>query len=105
MSITALSRRIGQAVRAQRLQACMAQRQLAAASGVSERLIRSIEAGEAHGVSLDKLCAVLDKLDLRLFIDNAPAGQPSPEDDYEQLLKQAVSRWTKPDETCQKLAR
>lgn len=40
--------------------------QLAKAAGVSERLIASLELGDATGIRLDKLLAVLDALGIKL---------------------------------------
>lgn len=76
------------------------QKQLASMAGVSERLVRSIESGQAQGISLDKLESVLSTLGFGLALtgtdeSNSAAATPldSREDEYEMLLQSAVSAW------------
>lgn len=76
------------------------QKQLASMAGVSERLVRSIESGQAQGISLDKLESVLSTLGFGLALtgtdeSNSTAATPLDprEDEYEMLLQSAVSAW------------
>lgn len=94
------SQEIGQSVQARRDSLGLTQKQLASIAGVSERLVRSIEAAEAQGVGLAKLEAVLAPLGLELKL--AGAGYPKGEsvssaqardDEYEMLLQSAVDSW------------
>lgn len=94
------SQEIGQSVQARRNSLSLTQKQLASIAGVSERLVRSIEAGDAQGVGLAKLEAVLAPLGLELKL--AGAGHPKGEsvspahardDEYEMLLQSAVDSW------------
>ena len=56
---------------------------LAKKAGVSERLLASLELGDATGIRLDKLLAVFNALDIGLFVQSvngsitSPAEQPS----------------------------
>ena len=52
--------------------------QLAAAAGVSERLLASLELGDATGIRLDKLLAVFDALGLSLAVQGEKIAAPSP---------------------------
>lgn len=94
------SREIGQSVQARRASLGLTQKQLASIAGVSERLVRSIEAGDAQGVGLTKLEVVLAPLGLELRL--VGAGHPKDEstssahfrdDEYEMLLQSAVDSW------------
>lgn len=94
------SREIGQSVQARRASLSLTQKQLASIAGVSERLVRSIEAGDAQGVGLTKLEAVLAPLglELRLVGTGCPKGESGPsarfqDDEYEMLLQSAVDSW------------
>ena len=59
---------IGYAIKKQRATLGITQEQLANASGVSKRCIWSLELGQNAGVQLDKLCAVLEALELDLVL-------------------------------------
>ncbi|MBE5023986.1 helix-turn-helix transcriptional regulator [Olsenella sp. DSM 107455] len=50
--------------------------QLAAAAGVSERLLASLELGDATGIRLDKLLAVFDALGLSLAAQGEKIASP-----------------------------
>lgn len=62
----AAPRQAGIYVRRAREAQGMTRSQLAAASGVSERLLASLELGDATGIRLDKLLAVFSTLGLSL---------------------------------------
>lgn len=96
MSATNVSRWIGQEIRTRRTTLGLTQSQLAKASGVSERLLRSLEQGEAPGIGLDRLASVLAALGLELALsDGSRASLPDPRDDeYSQLLRSVVSSWS-----------
>lgn len=51
--------------------------QLAAAAGVSERLLASLELGDATGIRLDKLLAVFDALGLSLAARGEKIASPA----------------------------
>ena len=51
--------------------------QLAAMSGVSERLLASLELGDATGIRLDKLLAVFDALGLSLAAQGEKIASPA----------------------------
>ena len=51
--------------------------QLAAMSGVSERLLASLELGDATGIRLDKLLAVFDALGLSLVAQGEKIASPA----------------------------
>lgn len=51
--------------------------QLAAMSGVSERLLASLELGDASGIRLDKLLAVFDALGLSLAAQGEKIASPA----------------------------
>lgn len=61
-------RQVGIYVRAKREAEGLTRAELAEASGVSERLVASLELGSATGIRLDKLLAVLHALDLGLCV-------------------------------------
>lgn len=94
-----LIRQIGQSVHEKRSSEGLTQQQLAEKAGVSERLVRSIEKGDAVGARLDKLVAVLSALGLELTVMGADgrldSRQPSDfiDAEYEDLLNQRVSAW------------
>lgn len=95
MDTSILARTIGRRIRDGRTAQGMTQRQLAAAAGVSERLVRSIEQGEARAVGLDNLNRVLSVLGLELTLSEESA-QPQVgvhAEEYSDILKQAVSEW------------
>ena len=52
--------------------------QLATAAGVSERLLASLELGDATGIRLDKLLAVFDALGLSLAAQGEKIASPAP---------------------------
>ncbi|MCI9494721.1 helix-turn-helix domain-containing protein [Adlercreutzia mucosicola] len=94
------SQEIGQSVQARRTSLGLTQKQLASIAGVSERLVRSIEAGDAQGVGLTKLEAVLAPLGLELRLEGTGCskGESGPsarfqDDEYEMLLQLAVDSW------------
>ena len=66
------ARQAGIFVRTTRMARGMTQRQLAERAGVSERSILSLEMGDATGIRLDKLLAILNALDAHLAICDAP---------------------------------
>lgn len=74
MKITS-SRQTGIVVRERRTALGMTQKALARESGVSERLVASLEAGDATGIRLDKLLAILNALGLPLRIGEEEAGE------------------------------
>lgn len=91
---------IAQYVKARRLSAEFTQKQLAEFAGVSERLIRSIEAGQTQGISLDKLQSVLSCLGLGLELSGirdscakSKSSSASSYDEYEALLLKTVNSW------------
>lgn len=61
-------RRIGGIVRARRKNLELTQRELAVRAGVSERLVVSLELGDAPGIRFDKLLLVLEALGLSLSV-------------------------------------
>lgn len=94
------SQEIGQSVQARRNSLSLTQKQLASIAGVSERLVRSIEAGDAQGVGLAKLEAVLAPLGLELKLVGAGYSKgesvlpdQARDDEYEKLLQSAVDSW------------
>lgn len=73
------SRQAGVAVRAARRSQGLTQEQLARKSGVSTRLVSSLELGDSAGIQLDKLLDILGALGLSLFIGSeAPAPREEP---------------------------
>ena len=73
----------------------MTQKQLAALAGISERLVRSIECGEARGIGLDKLLSVLAQLGLGLELCESPHAENGDSRDsaYDDLLHKAAVSW------------
>lgn len=63
-----IPRQAGECVRSARESAGLTRAQLAKRSGVSERLIASLELGDATGIRLDKLLAVLHAAGLALSV-------------------------------------
>lgn len=92
-----LLRDVGRRVRDARTAAGITQRQLAALSGVSERLVRSVESGEARSISVDRLAAILSQLGLDLRVEERPPVETPTEQDalYSSLLRQAVASWNR----------
>ena len=97
MGATNTSRWLGREVRSKRTALGLTQAQLSEASGVSERLIRSLEQGEAPGIGLERLVSVLAVLGLELALsDGTRAPGPDVRDDeYSKLLESAVASWTR----------
>lgn len=62
-----IPRQVGLYARREREAQGLTRKQLAKAAGVSERLLASLELGDAPGIRLDKLLAVYDALGLELF--------------------------------------
>lgn len=71
-------RQAGIYVRRQRERRSLTRAQLALKSGVSERLIASLELGDATGIRLDKLMAIFDALDLSLAVQHKEADSIRP---------------------------
>ena len=72
----------------------LTQRELARRAKVSERLVRSLENGEARSVSLDRMISVLSQLGIGLQLADTAAVPTSTQDDsYSVLLRQAVESW------------
>lgn len=102
MDVSILVSEIARSVKERRGALGLTQAQLASMAGVSDRLVRLIEAGRAPGVGLEKLVAILAPLGLDLTIWNgssAAGERPSMSRDneyaeYDELLKRAVSSWT-----------
>lgn len=94
MDTITFCREVGRRVRCERKAMGLTQRELACRAKVSERLVRSIENGEARGVSLDKMISVLSQLGLSLLLADEPGALSSTQDDsYSILLRQAVESW------------
>lgn len=70
-----LPRNAGIAVKAKRNQMGLRQIDLAAAAGVSEKTIVSLEAGLSPGIRLDKLMSILNALGLKLNITGFEEGK------------------------------
>ena len=66
-----ISRQAGIHVRSVREQRGLTRRELAALAGVSERLVASLELGDATGIRLDKLLSICDAVGLSLFMRQA----------------------------------
>lgn len=66
--MSSTTRRIGGIVRERRKNLGLTQRELAARAGVSERLVVSLELGDAPGIRVDKLLLVLEALGLSLSV-------------------------------------
>lgn len=101
MNATVLARSIGIRVRSRRLVRGLTQRQLAEIAGVSERLIRLLEAGEAPGIGLEKLALILTPLglELRLVDLECDGGELRQEpvaqsNEYAAVLLRTVASWT-----------
>lgn len=94
MDVSSFSREIGQRIRAERKDSGLTQQELALRAGVSERLVRSVENGEAHGVGLDKLASLLSQLGIALKIDDVSETPPVVQDpSYSDLLRKTVKSW------------
>lgn len=95
MDATILLRDIGRSVREARTRVGITQRQLATRAGVSERLVRFVENGEARNVSIGRLISILDQLGLDLRVgDGGCTETPVAQDaSYSNLLQQAVASW------------
>ena len=92
MNVTATIREIGSCVCNKRVMLLLTQRDLALMAGVSERLIRSLEAGEASGIGLDMLLAILGVLDMTIELsDYAVSAEPDLDQRYSEILKGVVS--------------
>ena len=76
MQPIAIPRQVSYAIRAAREKAGRTQGELAESAGVSRQLVIRLEAGRAPGIQLDKLMAVLDALDLHLFVAPGKADDP-----------------------------
>ena len=70
----ATPRQAGIYVRRARERQGLTRAQLAEAAGVSERLLASLELGDATGIRLDKLLAVFDALDIGLAAQGEKIG-------------------------------
>ena len=92
---TAIAREIGARVRARRREQLITQKELARAAGVSERLIRTLEVGEAAGIGLDKLASILGALGLTLSVSDATVRNGASEADaaYTELLRKTMAGW------------
>lgn len=94
MSTVALLRDIGRSVGEARKSAGLTQKQLAALAGVSERLVRSVENGEAQNVSISRLISIMEQLGLDLCVVGSSVVEPVTQDaSYSDLLQQAVASW------------
>ena len=94
MDATTFCREVGRRVRCERRAMGLTQRELALRAKVSERLVRSLENGEARSVSLDRMISVLSQLGIGLQLADTPAVPTSTQDDsYSVLLRQAVESW------------
>lgn len=69
MQTVTLPRQIGILVRSARKRQGFSQKELARRAGVSERLILSLELGDAPGIHLDKLLSILGALNMHLLVD------------------------------------
>lgn len=76
MEAITLPRQMGLWVREVRIRQGLSQRELAHRAGVSERLVLSLELGDAPGIQLNKLMAVTQALGMRLLVDLP--GEPVP---------------------------
>ncbi|WP_165043363.1 hypothetical protein [Adlercreutzia sp. ZJ138] len=99
MNATTFINTVAAAVRERRHTLALTQKQLASMAGVSERLVRLIEAGQAPGVGIEKLAMVLSPLGLELALEGdvyhaaASEDTSAENDEYERLLQYAVSSW------------
>ncbi len=84
MSITELSKIIGDEVRLRRRQLGISQAQLAERAEVSKRLIVGLEGGEATQISLSRLVSVFDELGIQVEVSydgEEAAAQEDPDDE------------------------
>jgi len=84
MSITELSKIIGDEVRLRRRQLGISQAQLAERAGVSKRLVVGLEGGEATQISLSRLVAIFDELGIQVEVSydgEEAAAQEDPDDE------------------------
>ncbi len=88
MQSIAIPRQVGYPVRSARIEAGLTQEELAARAGVSRQLLMRLEAGRAPGVQLDKLMAVLDALDLHLFVTSGGEGSSGALPPIEHAVRQ-----------------
>lgn len=75
MKRIANSRAVGKEVRKRRRELKLTQGELAKASGVSQRLVASLELGDARGIQLNKLLQILDVLDMKMFVEAGKSKQ------------------------------
>ena len=103
-----IPRQMGIHVRRTREAWGMTRIQLAKAAGVSERLVASLELGEAPGIRLDKLMAVLGALGMQLGVSESTGNitQEQPRDDVEDAHKLAniISSKTKNPSSSSEIA-
>lgn len=64
--------RLGAIVRRRRLEVGITQERLAQAAGVSAKTVVTLEMGRSEGIRFDKLRAILDAIDLAVFVDRKP---------------------------------
>lgn len=103
MECDALLREIGDSVQARRREIGLTQKQLASMANVSDRSVRSLEAGKARGIGLENLIAILAPLGMSLSFNDGGLhrkltdGSRRPldpqEEEYESLLRYAVTSW------------
>lgn len=101
MGSSAFVRSIGAQVRAERESQGLTQKCFAQKAGVSERLLRSLEMGDAAGIQLDKLLGILKAAGLTFVLsgessqDEATvhASSTTSSDEYSALLHEAVAGW------------
>ncbi len=99
MDATTFMNAIAASVRERRRALALTQKQLASMAGVSERLVRLIEAGKAPGIGVEKLAMVLSPLGLELALEgnvwqaDTPNARHAENDEYERLLQYAVNSW------------
>lgn len=89
-----IPRQAGLHVRRKREEQGLTRAQLAQMAGVSERLLASLELGDATGIRLDKLLAVLKALGLSLAVqDMGPAaGRSAPSRAESSTVQEAKQR-------------
>ncbi len=85
-----IPRQAGQIVRQCRNEKGWTQVQLAKEAGVSDRLIVSLELGDATGIRLDKLLSILQALDLEMRIDINTSSDSSSIGDAEKVVQNAT---------------
>lgn len=94
MDTVRFCREVGLRVRAKRKAVGLTQRELSSRAGVSERLLRAIENGEAPGASIERVLAVLSELDIGLeLVDASENSRVTQGPSYSNLLRQAVGSW------------